>query len=155
MILECNGWRFEIDLEATMEYSVNEAKEHCTCAYCRNFYASIDTVYPRLRPFLAQFGLDAEAPEELMPFDNGIFQATYAVKGKLLQSGAVSMESDGIPITAEQSDPEWFVLDTGFFQLPWVLDEPFEDVVSPANEPGFLKKMWNKLLGRAVDTPKS
>ncbi len=155
MLLVCNDWRFDVDLEATMEYSANEAEAHCTCAYCRNFYASVDAVYPRLRPFLSQFGLDIAAPEELMPFDDGIYQAAYAVKGKLLQSGAASMESDGIRITAEQNDPEWFVLDTGFFQLPWVLDEPFEDVVSPANKPDFLKKMWNKLLGRLEDIPKS
>lgn len=40
MILEIDGWKFDIDFERTMEYSAAEAKEHCNCAYCHNFYAA-------------------------------------------------------------------------------------------------------------------
>jgi hypothetical protein len=29
-----------------------------------------------------------------------------------------------------------------------VLDEPVADVISPANDPSFLQKMWNRLLTR-------
>ncbi len=160
MILSLGDWKFDIDLDATMEYSANEAREHCTCAYCRNFYAAVDDTYPGLRPFLAQFGLDAEAPEELMPFDDGVYDVTYAVCGKILQQGR-PLYIDGIPVYPQMDSDvnigcpgPYFVLSVGLFQLPWVLDEPFEEVVSTANEPGFLKRMLRKLLGRAGDTQK-
>jgi hypothetical protein len=42
-----------------------------------------------------------------------------------------------------------FALDVGTVALPWVLDEPMKDTVSPANFPFFLKKMWQWLLGKA------
>ncbi len=157
-ILEIADWKFDIDLEATMEYSAKEAQAHCTCAYCRNFYASVDAAYPQLRPFLTQFGLDIEAPEELMPFDDGVYDATYAVCGKILQQGS-PLCVDGIPVSVQRdSDANigcpspYFVLSVGLFQLPWVLEEPVEEVVSTANEPSFLQRMLRKLLGRAGDT---
>ncbi len=155
MLLSVGDWKFDIDMEATMAYSAAEAREHCTCAYCRNFYAAVDTAYPQLRPFLAQFGLNIEAPEELMPFDDGIYNASYAVRGRILQKGG-ELSVSGIPLSfwSENCMPGemYFTVDIGFFQLPWVLDEPAEEVKSPANLPDFLKRMWNKLLGRAEDT---
>ena len=69
MRLQLADWVFEIHMDATMQYSAAEAAEHCDCAYCRNFYAALDARYPDLRGILGQFGADAEAPEELMPFD--------------------------------------------------------------------------------------
>ena len=42
-----------------------------------------------------------------------------------------------------------FVLSLEELEIFWVLDEPLKDVVSPANEPPFLKKMWQRLLGKA------
>ena len=42
-----------------------------------------------------------------------------------------------------------FALDVGTVSLPWVLDEPLVETVSPANFPSFLKRMWKKLLGKA------
>ncbi len=164
MILEIADWVLDIDLEATMEYSAQEAKEHCTCGYCRNFYAAVDDTYPQLRPFFAQFGLNIEAPEELMPFDDGtdvIYDAVYMVCGTIEQQGSEVKISD-IPVRFESGAfvnteiPEPCVsVSIGMFSLPWVLDEPLKEVVSPANEPGFLKEMWRRLLGRAGDTPKS
>ncbi len=164
MILTIADWKLDIDLEATMEYSASEAREHCTCAYCRNFYASVDGTYPQLRPFLAQFGLDIEAPDELMPFDDGtniIYDAVYTVCGTIVQQGSEMIILD-IPVHFENGAmvnteiPEPCVsVSIGLFSIPWVLDEPLKEVVSPANEPSFLKKMWSKLLGRAGDTPKS
>ncbi len=159
MILEIAGWKLDIDLEATMEYSAQEAREHCTCAYCRNFYATIDAQYPHLRPFLAQFGLDIEAPEELLPYDDAVYEAVYAVKGRILEQGRESVEVEGIPIYIQtDSDANifcpkpYFVLNVGLFQLPWVLEEPFEEVTSTANAPGFLKRMLSKLLGKSDPT---
>ncbi len=160
MILSLGDWKLDIDLDATMEYSAREAREHCTCAYCRNFYGAEDDTHPGLRPFLAQFGLDVEAPEELMPFDDGVYDVTYAVCGRILQQGG-PVYVDGIPVNLQRdSDANigcpapYFVLSAGLFRLPWVLDEPFEEVVSTANAPSFLKRMLRKLLGRAADTQK-
>lgn len=158
MILQINDWKFDIDMAATMEYSAAEAADHCDCAYCRNYYTSVDVNYPNLRSFLAQFGIDIEAPEELMPYDVAQqmwYDGIYVVSGKILCAGASELRCDGITINPKQEHelhincgcPEpCFFLDVGTLILPWVLDEPMEDVVSPANLPSFLKRMWNKLL---------
>ncbi len=161
MILQIADWQFDIDTEATMQYSAKEAKEHCDCAYCRNFYAAVDDTYPQLRPFLAQFGLDIEAPEELMPFTETEYLCIYAVNGRILKTGE-SMQIAGIPVEIGEDEPiniycpePYFTISIGAFSIPWVLDEEIADVVSPANQPLFLKRMWNKLLGRADPTIES
>lgn len=160
MIIEIDDWKFDVDIAATMEYSAAEAAGHCDCAYCRNFYAAVDEAYPELRTFLAQFGLDIEAPEELMPYDVGKemwYDGFYAVSGKILSDGKSDLICNGVRIQPDRCNsigvvaqcPEpYFCLNFGTIVLPWVLDEPMEDVVSPANEPSFLQKMWNKLLNR-------
>ncbi|MBQ9761639.1 MAG: hypothetical protein IJV82_01015 [Oscillospiraceae bacterium] len=159
MVLEIDDWKFDIDMAATMEYSAAEAADHCTCAYCRNFYAAVDNTYPNLRTFLAQFGIDIEAPDELMPFTSIMLMNLYAVSGSILQFSKEPILVDGIkvfPETAEQAmintycPRPYFVLSVGTMDLPWVLDEPMEEdqIISPANVPSFLKKMWSKLLNR-------
>ena len=134
-----------------MEYSAAEAAEHCDCAYCRNFYAAVDDAYPQLRPLLAQFGIDVEAPEEM--FNPSVFadcldyMPTYMVYGKILKAGQYEMAAGSASIVGREEDGEsYFLLDCYEVLLPWVLDEPIEDVISPANEPSFLKKMWDRLL---------
>lgn len=155
MILQIDDWKFEIDMTATMEYSSTELADHCDCAYCRNFYAVIDGVYPNLRPFLAQFGVEIEAPDELMPFTSTLVECRYAVSGTILQDGLQPIVVDGVkvlPFSAEKAlmntacPQPYFVLSVRTMDLPWVLDEPMDDVISPANEPSFLKKMLYKLL---------
>ena len=69
MIIELFDWKFDVDVERTMARSALEAAEHCDCAYCRNFYATVDEENPELRYFLAEFGLDIEAPDVLYPYD--------------------------------------------------------------------------------------
>ena len=157
MILQIDDWKFEIDMVATMEYSLVELAEHCDCAYCRNFYATVDATYPKLRPFLAQFGVEVEAPDEMMPYTPTFIENWYAVSGTILQKGLQPFFVDGtrvLPLTDDEArmntvcpQPR-FVLAVGTMDLPWVLDEPMEDVVSPANLPSFLKRMWNKLLSK-------
>jgi hypothetical protein len=160
VILEIADWKFDIDLATTMEYSTAEAADHCDCAYCRNFYKVVDESYPNLRPFLAQFGVDIEAPDELMPFDIGNemwYYGIYAISGNILSIGSAPLTCDGVEIKAAKDielhinseclEPRFF-LEVGMIVLPWVLDEPMNDVVSPANLPSFLKKMWNKILDR-------
>lgn len=162
MVLEIDDWKFDIDLTATMEYSAAEAADHCGCAYCRNFYAAVDGVYPELRPFLAQFGLDIEAPDELMPFASTMITNLYAVSGHILEAGKEPLKLNLLSVTPRSANsaqintacPEpYFVLEVGIMDIPWVLDEPMveSEIVSPANEPSFLRKMWNRLLGGESD----
>lgn len=157
MILQIEDWIFDIDITRTMEYSAQEAAEHCDCAYCRNFYAAVDEKYPKLRPFLARFGMDIEAPVELMPYDvnqDMFYDGVYAISGSIIQSGAPIMIDDisirpTVEMDVNHSCPlPCFALNVGTLILPWVLDEPMKDVISPANDPSFLKKMWQKFLGK-------
>lgn len=155
MILEIDDWKFDIDLAATMEYSAKEAASHCDCAYCRNFYVAVDDTYPELRPFLARFGIDVEAPEELMPFEPNNVLCCYAVEGNVLRFGQNLTHIHGITIYAENPDDAmintgckapYFILSVGPMDLPWVLAEPMDAVESPANQPSFMKRMLNWLL---------
>ena len=161
MNLKIADWEFDIAMERTMAYSAAEAAEHCDCAYCRNYYAAIDFDCPGMRPFLAQFGIDAEAPDELMPYDllpapEGIddrvyYAGKYVVFGRIRKHGKERFalgNADFYPMEDTEFDvgEPHFVLSLEESEIRWVLDEPFAEVVSPANEPSFLKKMWNRLL---------
>ena len=148
MILTYDDWKFSVDIDATMAYSAAEAADHCTCDYCRNFYGAVDGAFPQLRGFLGQFGLDVEAPEELMPFTATQMLAKYLVTGQILSYGKRSIDSCGTPISAEPYEAERFLLSVGPFEIPWVLEEPLveSEIVSPANQPSFLRNMWNYLL---------
>lgn len=158
MILEIDDWKFDIDLNTTMEYSASEAADHCICAYCRNFYATVDTAYPNLRPFLAQFAIDIEAPDELIPyFPPTECEAYYVVGGRIVKQGSGPIMVDGLTVFPQQQQeamvntgitgPRFFLL-AGMMYLPWILDEPMEEVESPANRSSFMKRMWNRLLKR-------
>lgn len=156
MILKIDDWQFDIDMERTMAYSAAEAAEHCDCAYCRNFYAVVDRDCPELRPFLAQFGLDVEAPEELECFDAQgwvRYVGSYAVFGRIQRFGKRPfVVGSGEILPALNADFDLgepsFILTLDGLEILWSLDEPFEEVVSPANEPSFIQKMWNRLLGK-------
>jgi len=145
-------------VQTNMEYSSMQAMEHCTCGYCRNYYQSIDGSYPSIRPFFAQFGIDIEGPDELSPFEPTIYEATFVINGCILQVGSPCLVVNGIPVTVrtmEEADLEterplpYFALTVGLLELPWVLDEPMEDVISPANEEAYMERMRLKLLRRA------
>ena len=159
MILKIEDWEFDIDMERTMEYSAAEAAEHCDCAYCRNFYASVDHECPELRPLLAQFGIDIEAPDALYPYDVQDwmrYEGEYVVFGKILREGndRICVENGVYPYIYPTKSSDYalaeahFVLSLEELELPWILDEPLKDVRSMANEPSFLKRMWDKLLGK-------
>ena len=145
MILHLRDWAFDVDLSGTMEYSAAEAAEHCTCGYCRNFYCGIDANYPCFRGFLAQFGVDAEAPEELMPLEPTVYMGSYLVKGRVLRMGKRPMRVEELSLWAEPSE-NGFLLCFRDMVIPWSLDESMEEVVSPANEPEFLQKMQEKWM---------
>lgn len=155
MHISLADWLLDVDVPLTMALSVGQAKEHCDCGYCRNYYAGLDHAFPGLRPFLAKFGLDAEGPDELCPFEPTIYEATYIVQGRILRHGKEQLRIDQIPLyiyPAAEADmctehPEpYFVLRIGLMELPWSLNEPMDQVISPANEEAYLQRMQTKLL---------
>lgn len=160
MVLQILDWKFDVDLARTMRYSALEAEGHCICSYCRNFYGVVDTVCPQMRPFMAQFGVDIEAPETLFPYDvdqKMVYEGEYLVFGSILQegSGAIAVGDTVVfPLGETDDDMEQphFRLSFEHLVAPWVLQEPMEDVISTANDPDFLKVMQDRLLNRANDT---
>ena len=164
MILDLFGAKFDIHMEDTLAYYAVESQERCNCAYCRNFSAAVDKVYPSLRPFLVQFGVDIDAPVESMPFDqpNEIwYENVYSVCGQILTGETSSFFVEGVEIRVHSENSldvnsncpaPCFYLSVGMMVLPWVLTESMSAVVSPANEPSFMRKMWNRLLGKVKDT---
>ncbi len=154
MLLNFGDWQFDVDMTATMAYSAQEAADHCDCAYCRNYYQAAD---PQLRTLLGSFGVDLEAPDELMPYDlpgQMQYDAYYAVAGKILRAGGMPILAGNariVPLSPEDLSvntgiPEPYFLLNVSVTFPWVLDEPMQEVLSPANEPPFLRKMWGRLM---------
>ena len=151
-------WEFEVDVSATAEYSAKEALDHCDCAYCRNFYAAVDNHYPGLRPLLERFGANVEAPDALMPYDRFgamTYEAFYSVRGRVVTAGQMPIRVGNAVVCPGRfpdlqidmhCDEPYLFLNVSNLMLPWVLLEPMDQVISPANQPSFLRKIWNRLL---------
>ena len=148
MVLQIDDWIFRVDLERTKEHSSFVSSDHCTCGYCENYYRSAGVVYPDLKSFLSQFGIKLDGPSEMYPIEPTLYLAGYRVFGKVEAFGKGPIMVDGIPITAEPVDDAHFMLEVGEMPLPWVLEEDPDEVISPANEPEFLDKMYRKLMLR-------
>lgn len=148
MILAINDWVFDIDLEGTLDHSSFAASDHCTCGYCENYYRTVRQCYPGLKSFLKRFGLDIDGPVEMYPLEPTLYLSGYRVTGKIVKFGNSPMMVDGVPVTAQPRDDRYFMIEVGEMMLPWVMAEDPEDVISPANEPEFLMKMYQKLLSR-------
>jgi len=148
VILRINDWIFDIDLEKTREHSSFASSEHCTCGYCENYYRAVNLQYPGLKAFLLQFGLRIDGPVEMYPIEPTLYLAGYRVTGRIVQAGNAPMMVDGIPISAEPVDEHYFMVEAGEMPLPWVLHEDMDEVISPANEPEFLAKMYRKIALR-------
>ena len=148
MILSIDDWIFNVDLDQTMEHSANCSHDHCLCGYCRNYYQTIDSGLEELRPFLAQFGSQPEAPVQLMPFEPTTYLAFFRIYGSVLRKGRDCLYVQDTPVMVRPEDSESFLLEVGELELPWVLDEAMEEVVSPANEPEFMEQMLKKWLER-------
>lgn len=148
MVLKINDWIFDIDLDKTKEHSSFVLSEHCTCGYCENYYRAVKLAYPELKGFLKQFGLEIDGPVEMYPIEPTLYLAGYRVTGRIVQAGVGPMMVDGVPITAQPQEDRYFLLEAGEMPLPWVLQEDMDEVVSPANEPEFLAKMYRKMALR-------
>jgi len=152
LVLKIDDWVFRVDLEKTREHSSFVSSEHCTCGYCENYYRSVIRTYPGLKPFLSGFGVLVDAPSEMYPIEPTLYLAGYRVFGSIVTYGKGPMMVDGIPVTAEPVDEVHFLLEAGEMFLPWVLEADMHEVISPANEPEFLERMYRKLLLRNPDT---
>ena len=148
MIITIDDWKFDIDPEMTRDHTAFSVMRHCTCAYCENYYRSADYACPGLRPFLAQFGSDVEGPVEMYPFEPTICLTAYRITGQILEYGLAPMMVDGVPVLPVREDERQFKLEVGELELPWIMLEDPDEVISPANEPEFLERMYRKLLER-------
>lgn len=160
MILQVDNWVFDVDIPATMAYSSGVWDDHCTCGYCRNFYETLNGEYPQLRDFLKQFGMNSLTPEELSPIEPTLCMLSYCISGKVIKNGVFPIDLGGVVLSvAMETDPlyqpsfgqPFFVFNTGLLELPWVLEEDMDEVISPANEPEYLQRMMNKLLENAEE----
>lgn len=148
MILQINDWIFQIDFERTAEHSSFVSSEHCTCSYCENYYRAVNDSYPELKSFLRRFGILVDAPSEMYPIEPTLYLAGYRVFGKVIQFGNGPLMVGAVPVTAVPVDEVQFMLEVGELTLPWIMPEDMNEVVSPANEPEFLERMYRKLMGR-------
>ena len=148
MLLKINDWVFDIDHERTREHASFASADHCTCAYCENYYRTVGQMYPNLPGFLKIFGADMDGPVEMYPIEPTLYLSGYRIFGRIVQAGSEPMMADGIPISAVPAGEDFFMLEVGEMLLPWVMDEDPGEVISPANEPEFLEKMYRKVMLR-------
>ena len=141
MILKIADWQFRVDKEATWERTTHNSTEHCECPYCVNYYEAVDVVYPDVRTFLAEFGINIAGPSELMPFTPTLMLACYRVKGEILHWGKAQLNVSDIPILPEAGEEDSFLIWVGEMELPWLQSEDMASVVSPANLPEFIQRM--------------
>ena len=160
MIITIQDWVFQIDFDKTASRCQKIVSDHCLCGYCRNFYSAVDGSFPQLRCFLKQFGVDVEGPEELMPFEPTMYGVTYVICGSIIQIGTNPIHQEDLQIKVLLRDEldfdtpiseECFALELTCLELPWVLEEDMDEVISPANDPDYLSRMWNKLLSNVSD----
>lgn len=153
MILNIADWTFDVDVKATRVHTTNNAADHCTCGYCKNYYETVVCTYPELASFLEQFGVNIHGPSELMPFAPVLLLACYRVHGRILRWGSAPLFVENLSVTVETADTGTFFLWVGEMELPWLQEEDMDEVVSPANLPEFLDRMeevW--LLRHGQDT---
>ena len=151
MILKLADWVFDVDVEATAAHSKKNAEDHCTCAYCKNYYEAVEETYPELMLFLQKFGVDFHGPSELMPFEPTYLLACYRVHGKVVNWGQSSIKVSDVPVAIELAENGTFFLWVGEVELPWLQEEDMNEVVSPANLPEFLERMEQVWLLRHGD----
>ncbi len=151
MVVTIADWQFRVDAHSTTERTIRYSTDHCLCAYCRNYYETVDMSHPRLRPVLGKFGITMEGPSEVMPLEPNVVLACYRVTGEIIRKGETRIYVDDVRIFPESGEEGTFLLWVGAMVLPWMQDEPMEDVLSPANEPEFLERMARKWMELTED----
>ena len=144
MILTIEDWVFDVDVERTTAYSRQEAAENCQCDHCRNFYFGLDSACPQLRPFLAQFGIQPEAPDRMSPIGYAMhrieYDPMYYVFGRIIRYGSSNLLVGNVEIIPEACDAYFeegsvFSLSVNGLALPWKIDEVFVASVFRQGDP--------------------
>lgn len=156
MIVQIGDWKFHVFEVTNRKYYAKQVQDRCDCAWCRNFYHSVDQTYPNLRSFLERFSVRIDAPDEMISFSPTLCSNFYSICGSILERGEESIEIDGLliePQTASQAmvHTQWgeepiFFLYVDCMTLPWVLNEPIDQADSPAKS----KDPISRLLGRWI-----
>lgn len=146
MVITLADWQFDLDVDATMEYTHQCSLDHCTCPYCQNFYENMDRAEPMLRPVLTKFGIYLNGPCEVMPFEPTLVAACYRITGRIVTRGESSLRINDVQLRPEEADDTTFFLWIGPMELPWTQDEDIEEVLSPANQPEFMDRMMLRWL---------
>ena len=150
MIVNIDDWKLEVYPEQTRQHSAYSTQRHCTCAYCENYYRALGYTYPGLKPFLDSFGINHEGPVEMYPFEPTICLVSYRVTGKILKHGLSPIMVSGVPVLPKSDDERHFLLEVGELELPWIMLEDPNEVISPANEPEFLERMYERMFQRRI-----
>lgn len=146
MILEFADWVFNVDTDATREFYFEEFENRCECNFCKNFFATVDMFYPDLRHFLGKFHIDPGVPEALLPFRPTLYQASYYAIGKILRYGSIPIQINGVPITAENGEPQnTILLHIGLMELPWIIDQDPSGTRSPASMGDFFTSVSDEM----------
>lgn len=95
MILEVLDWVFDVDISATMDYSVHISEDYCNCGYCRNFRETLNAAYPQLKEFLEPFGMNSLTPEEMSPIEPTLCMASYCISGTVVKRGIYPIDLGG------------------------------------------------------------
>lgn len=150
---------FSVDIEKSKKYY--ETHSLCECAFCRNYYAQIKNLFPKLNKFLSEFGADISKPDEISSVETNdsinYINVDYTVCGSIEAIGQYEIDiydnlflsvvvTDGFACPNEQTG-KYFTLSVMNIDLPWVLDEPFP---KSATEKMSLKikNIFQKLFGK-------
>lgn len=128
-----------VDVEQTKAYYQARAQTLCECPCCRNYYALIQSKYPRLEQFLAQFGVDVSRPDEALSVEMSdwidYINVDYTVCGTMPDAEEITMERQGDFdfdvvffngfVSPNAQTGEYFTISVSGIDLPWGLDEPF------------------------------
>ena len=140
-----NGYIVQADKEVTRDWYEKELDGwDCSCSGCRNFLASVKYLPQEFLDILKEMGIPPEKSVMVSYFesdkDRVRYNITYLVAGELIGRRIVSPETDADlprddifchrplrPSYEECLNPCFELNYSGW--LPWVLDEPIEDLL--------------------------
>ena len=162
VLIEKNNYKFYVDIEKTKEYYKTHSL--CDCVCCRNYYKQIEKELPKLKEFLADFGVDISKPDEIMSVENEGFidylNVDYTVCGNVINMSEYEIDiydnlflnvvvTEGFASPNEQTG-EYFTLSVTNIRLPWVLEVPIPTTIKlkPKNEASnfFIKFIKDKVF---------
>lgn len=135
MIIEKDGYKFEIDIEATKKYYENN--EVCDCDACKNFQLQAKEAFPKLDEFLSAFGANILRPDEVSWIqevdDIDYIDITYTVCGKIIEGSGyevdlydslfLSVFIDNKYVPNSHKDEDWFSLTVFNVKLPFIVEK--------------------------------